>query len=82
MTGNEFIILAGKLATSADEASLRSAVSRAYYGAFHLAIQFLNDIERPVPQNANAHVVRRAAASTIGPIGCVSRGIAAGRFAY
>ena len=56
MTGNEFIILAGKLATSADEASLRSAVSRAYYGAFHLAIQFLNDIERPVPQNANAHV--------------------------
>ena len=56
MTGDDFLILAGKLATNSDEASLRSAVSRAYYGAFHLAIQFLDDIERPVPQNANAHV--------------------------
>ena len=56
MTGDDFIILAGRLATSADEASLRSAVSRAYYGAFHLALRFLEDIERPVPQNANAHV--------------------------
>ncbi|MFM9963756.1 MAG: hypothetical protein ACKV2Q_21310 [Planctomycetaceae bacterium] len=56
MTGDDFIILAGKLATSTDEASLRSAVSRAYYGAFHLAFQFLGDIERPVPQNAIAHV--------------------------
>ena len=50
MTGDDFIILAGRLATSADEASLRSAVSRAYYGAFHLALRFLEDIERPVPK--------------------------------
>ena len=56
MTGDDFIILAGKLATNADEASLRSAVSRAYYGAFHLALHYLDDIERPAPQNANAHV--------------------------
>ena len=57
MTGDDFINLAGKLATSADEASLRSAVSRAYYGTFHLASAFLEEIERPVPRNTNAHVV-------------------------
>ena len=56
MTGDDFINLAGKLATSTDEASLRSAVNRAYYGAFHLALAFLEDIERAVPRNANAHV--------------------------
>ena len=57
MTGDDFIDLAGKLATSADEATLRSAVSRAYYGAFHLALEFLEEIERPVPRNTNAHVL-------------------------
>ena len=56
MTGDDFIHLAGKLATSVDEAALRSAVSRAYYGAFHLALQFLEDIERRIPRNAQAHV--------------------------
>ena len=56
MTGDDFINLGGKLATSADEASLRSAVSRAYYGAFHLASAFLEEIERPVPRNTHAHV--------------------------
>ena len=56
MTGDNFIILAGKLATSADDASLCSAVSRAYYGAFHLALRFLDDIGWPVPKNAKAHV--------------------------
>jgi len=56
MTGDDFIHLAGKLATSGEEASLRTAVSRAYYGAFHLALQFLADIGRPVPRNTNAHV--------------------------
>ena len=57
MNGDDFIQFAGKLATSADPASLRSAVSRAYYGAFHLAGEFLVDIGRPVPRNANAHVL-------------------------
>ena len=56
MTGDEFINLAGKLATSADEAAHRSAVSRAYYGAFHLASAYLDEIERSVPRNSNAHV--------------------------
>ena len=47
MTGDDFINLAGKLATSPDEASLRTAVSRAYYGAFHLALAFFDDILGP-----------------------------------
>ena len=57
MNGDAFISLAGKLATAADPAALRSAVSRAYYGAFHMAEAFLAEIDRPVPRNANAHVL-------------------------
>ena len=40
MDGHEFISLAGKLAASANagEAAYRTAVSRAYYGAFHAAM--------------------------------------------
>lgn len=57
MTGSDFIALAEKLATSQDEASFRSAASRAYYGAFHLVREFLENIQRSVPRNANAHVL-------------------------
>jgi len=43
MNGEEFITFAGRIAVSAKggPADFRSAVSRAYYGAFHLAIEFL-----------------------------------------
>src|SRR5262245_49252200 len=46
MTGEDFITLAGKLAaaTGATEASLRTAVSRAYYGAFHIVKRFFDDV--------------------------------------
>jgi uncharacterized protein (UPF0332 family) len=46
MTGLDFIALAGKLAASpnADGATVRTAVSRAYYGAFHLTKAFLRDL--------------------------------------
>jgi len=55
--GQAFIQLAGKLvaAAAADEAAGRSAVSRAYYGAFHLAMAFLRDLGVVVPANAYAH---------------------------
>lgn len=43
MDPHDFISLAIKLSNSQNEAELRSAVSRAYYGAFHLAGQFLED---------------------------------------
>lgn len=39
----DFIALAIRLSNSRNEADLRSAVSRAYYGAFHMARQFLAD---------------------------------------
>lgn len=55
--GQAFIQLAGKLAATAaaDEATGRSAVSRAYYGAFHLALAFLRELAISVPANAYAH---------------------------
>jgi len=41
MTGPDYITFAAKLAaTYAEAASCRSAISRAYYGAFHLANYF------------------------------------------
>lgn len=57
--GHAFIQLAGKLAAAAaaDEAAGRSAVSRAYYDAFHLAMAFLRDLGIVVPANAYAHAV-------------------------
>lgn len=58
MTGADFIAVAGKLAVGAnsDEAAFGSAVSRAYYGAYHIAISLLADLGFPLPANANAHV--------------------------
>lgn len=58
MTGEEFIGLAGRLAVGAasGEAAFRSATSRAYYGAYHLAISLLADLGYPLPANANGHV--------------------------
>jgi uncharacterized protein (UPF0332 family) len=54
--GNHFIQLAGKLATAnPDEVTCRCAVSRAYYGAFHLALAFLRDLGIVLPANATAH---------------------------
>jgi hypothetical protein len=58
MTGADFIALAGKLAANAnsDEAAFRSAVSRAYYGAYHIAISLLEELGFPLPANANGHL--------------------------
>lgn len=57
ITGDDYIALAAKLAAkrSADEAGYRSAVSRAYYGAFHLSGAFLADLGLSVPKGASAH---------------------------
>lgn len=55
--GNDFIHLAGTMCvlSGAVEAHYRTAASRAYYGAFHLAQRFLDDLGVPVPRNENAH---------------------------
>jgi len=57
ITGDDYISLAANLAAKrgAGEASYRSAVSRAYYGAFHLARKFLSDLGLGVPQGAGSH---------------------------
>jgi uncharacterized protein (UPF0332 family) len=44
MDPRDFISLALRLTTSQNKADLRSAVSRAYYGAFHVARQLLIDV--------------------------------------
>ena len=66
MRPHDFIAAAGKLAAIAqgDEALLRSAVSRAYYGAFHLTLELLSAAGVDLPRNANAHV-RCAACSQV-----------------
>ncbi|MCE9555313.1 MAG: hypothetical protein K8T91_18340 [Planctomycetes bacterium] len=59
MNGNDFLILAGKLAaqTTYGPAGYRTAASRAYYGAYHLARQFLAEVNIFCPgSNANEHL--------------------------
>lgn len=57
MTGDDFIAVAGKIAaTYSDPANCRTAISRAYYGAFHLARSFLDGMGIKPPRNANTHV--------------------------
>ncbi len=43
MKPEEFIAFAGKVATF-DRAGARSAVSRAYYGAYHAALELLSEL--------------------------------------
>jgi uncharacterized protein (UPF0332 family) len=60
MTGDQFIAVAGKIAaTYSDPASCRTAIGRAYYGAFHLATVFLKGIGVVPPKNANTHTFVR-----------------------
>jgi hypothetical protein len=51
--GEDFIALAAKLAAnpSADEATCRTAISRAYYGAFHLAKGYVESLGLKVSRN-------------------------------
>ncbi len=57
MNGVEYIDFAAKLAaTYSSAAGCRSAISRAYYGAFHLAKAFLAELGWRPPRNANVHV--------------------------
>jgi hypothetical protein len=57
MTGDDFITLAGWIvASGTDAARCRPAISRAYYGAFHLALDFIDDVGGTVHRNAAAHV--------------------------
>lgn len=57
MEPREFIDFSGQIAARANTgaAGARSAVSRAYYGAFHAAAQFLEEIGCGVPANGHSH---------------------------
>jgi uncharacterized protein (UPF0332 family) len=59
VTGDDLIQLASRLAANPGlgdaEARYRSAASRAYYGAFHLARAFLADLGARLLKNATGH---------------------------
>jgi hypothetical protein len=55
MNGRDFLVVAKKWSSSRDEAELKSAVSRAYYAAFHVARQLFEDLHFVVPQADRAH---------------------------
>ncbi len=56
MKAADYIQFAGKIATTYSEAaSCRSAISRTYYGAFHLAKSFLDRVDSRPPRNASTH---------------------------
>lgn len=70
MDARDFISSAIRLSNSQHEADLRSAVSRAYYGAFHIAHQFLTASRLQWPRNqsyaAEIHVKVRHCLSQSG----------------
>ncbi|HEV3005184.1 MAG TPA: hypothetical protein VGX78_12025 [Pirellulales bacterium] len=62
MTGDDFIRLANRLAlaTTAAEPEWRTAVSRAYYGAFHMASALLESAQCPVTRQSDRACLRSA----------------------
>jgi hypothetical protein len=58
MQPGEFITIAGRLASmQLGAAGARTAVSRAYYGAFHLAMNVLELFATAPPRNGQGHVL-------------------------
>jgi uncharacterized protein (UPF0332 family) len=55
MNPDEFLDLAGELATGAREGDWRTTASRAYYAAFHVARRLLRGAGFQVPQADRAH---------------------------
>ncbi len=56
MTGRDYIACAEHFAEGSSEAVLRSAVSRAYYGAFHEALALLHACGVWLPKTEQVHV--------------------------
>ena len=55
MNWRDFLALAARLAAEPTEADWRSAVSRAYYAAFHVARELLAGLNFTVPRADRAH---------------------------
>jgi uncharacterized protein (UPF0332 family) len=56
MTGRDFMACAEKFSQGSTEAELRSAVSRAYYGAFHDVLALLHVCGVWLPKTEQVHV--------------------------
>lgn len=57
MNPEEFLVVADHLASQPSEASKRSAISRAYYGVFHLARELIESCGVKVARSAEGHGV-------------------------
>ena len=55
MTGSDFLPVAIQLAAATTEPEWRTAISRAYYAAFHVARQLMEDLGFRVPWADRAH---------------------------
>jgi uncharacterized protein (UPF0332 family) len=55
MTGRDFLPLATRLAAGSEEADWRTAISRAYYAAFHVSRDLLFQLGFVVPPDEKAH---------------------------
>jgi hypothetical protein len=55
MEPSEFIATAVRLSASNRESDLRSAVSRAYYGAYHVALDYVSRAGVSLPTAADSH---------------------------
>jgi hypothetical protein len=51
----EFINLAGTLSVQTDAARIRTSISRAYYGSFHLVLTFLDSLGVPGGKRHDLH---------------------------
>jgi uncharacterized protein (UPF0332 family) len=56
MDAGDFLVVADKPSLAATEADWRSAVSRAYYAAFHVARGLLASCRFKIPRSEKAHV--------------------------
>lgn len=54
MNGRDFIQIASRFVTIG-EAGSRSATSRAYYGAFHAALELFEELDCAIPRSGKAH---------------------------
>lgn len=65
MNPANFISLAGTLATQSDAARMRTSISRAYYGAFHLTLEFLASLEVTCGKEHDLHKPLLASGHTL-----------------
>jgi uncharacterized protein (UPF0332 family) len=56
MTGDDFYALAVQLSMGSTPAEMRSAISRAYYSAYHNAVEFLESVGIALPNGPECHV--------------------------